>query len=622
MKKRNLIAFLLVIVICFGFSGCFEDNSDSSAAERTSVTESVSSKDNTAVVSVDEPTYEKGTTTLCIYMCGNDLETKSGKATKNISELLSADIPDNTTVLIQTGGTKKWKNDDIPSDKISRYIIKDKKLTLLDTLPQTSMGNSQTLSDFLLWAAKNYLAENNDLILWGHGGGTLGGVCYDEWFKDDSLKPKELNEAFSNIYDYTKRKFDFVGFDACMMSTYETAAAAAPFTKNMIASEERESGSGWNYKNLAENLNTENFYKTVLNDYAQKNTKKDYYTLTHINTEKFGIITKAFNELLEKLKSSEPREVISSVNESLSFGSNQDDLYDLGNILEYFGIDCDFSEVMEVVNGEVKSSATGLSIYFPLDNEKNIEKYKSVCDNSEYADFLTEFYKNSDNDSISFKNYARIENNSLSYTITEKSLKYFSDGEYILSGIAENSTDESLMVYGTDNNCSVFDTQIGINFAGKWFSFNGHFLYSKLIDKTDDYNFYVSNIKVNDREACLYLTYNTITKEIYEPLVSYPDENNCKYYHIKSGDKITVEKYYVKDSESYTHFYDENMSFEFSEKTSIKLEMLPDGQYMLTAFANDIYGNRYTAGTAAISVEKGKFKIIFITEKELVYPDE
>ncbi len=609
MKKQNLIAVLLAFAICFSFTACFANNSSSSPDEATSA------------ATVDEIKYEKGTTTLCIYMCGNDLESKGGKATKNIAELLSADIPNNTTVLIQTGGTKKWRSYDIPSDKIARYIVKDQKLTLLETLPSASMGNSQTLADFLVWAAKNYPAENNDLILWGHGGGSLGGVCYDNLYKEESLKLNDLHSAISQLFDYTKRKLEFVGFDACMMSTYDTAVAVAPFAKNIIASQERESGDGWNYKNLAESLNKSDFYKTVLNDYAQKTSKKDYYTLAHINTENFSVVTKAFDELLEQFKTAEPRDVISSINNSLAFGSNKDDLYDFGNILDYFEIDYDFSDVIELVNGEAQSSATGLSLYFPLYNEENIEKYKLNCDNDKYADFLTEFYKNSDNEYISFSNYAKIENNNLSYTITEKSLKYFSNGEYILSGIGKNSTDEALTVYGTDNNCSVFDTNVSINFLGKWFSFNGHFLYSRFSSKTGDNNYYVSDIKVNGRAASLYWSYNTLTREIGEPLISYSDENNSKYYHLKTNDKVTIAKYYIDNPSSYTHFYDNSTSFKYSDNTSIKLETLPDGQYLLTTFAKDIYGNRYTAGTATINVENGKFEIIYMTEQELVYPD-
>ena len=45
-----------------------------------------------------------GTYTLCIYMCGSDLETKRGAASKNIDELLAAHLPENVQIILQTGG--------------------------------------------------------------------------------------------------------------------------------------------------------------------------------------------------------------------------------------------------------------------------------------------------------------------------------------------------------------------------------------------------------------------------------------------------------------------------------------------------------------------------------------
>ena len=43
-------------------------------------------------------------------------------------------------------------------------------------------------------------------------------------------------------------KFDFVGFDACLMATYEMAAHMASYADYMVASEELEPGIGWNYQ--------------------------------------------------------------------------------------------------------------------------------------------------------------------------------------------------------------------------------------------------------------------------------------------------------------------------------------------------------------------------------------
>jgi len=42
-------------------------------------------------------------------------------------------------------------------------------------------------------------------------------------------------------------KFDFIGFDACLMATVETALTMSQYGDYLIASEETEPGVGWYY---------------------------------------------------------------------------------------------------------------------------------------------------------------------------------------------------------------------------------------------------------------------------------------------------------------------------------------------------------------------------------------
>ena len=81
------------------------------------------------------------------YICGSDLESEHGSASADIAELLRARLPDNVTVVLQTGGTKKWQNG-ISSKKISRFVYRGKDLELVDTQPQASMGSGKTLASF------------------------------------------------------------------------------------------------------------------------------------------------------------------------------------------------------------------------------------------------------------------------------------------------------------------------------------------------------------------------------------------------------------------------------------------------------------------------------------------
>lgn len=156
-------------------------------------------------------------------MCGSNLESKFGFATHNIDELLEADIPENTNVLIQTGGTSRWwSTQNIAADRLQRYAVRDHELVLLEELENASMGDADTFGSFLTWGTRTYPADRNILAFWDHGGTAADGICYDENFRYDCLDREELTEAFEAAA--LPRKLDLILFDTCYMGSLETAA--------------------------------------------------------------------------------------------------------------------------------------------------------------------------------------------------------------------------------------------------------------------------------------------------------------------------------------------------------------------------------------------------------------
>ena len=109
------------------------------------------------------------------------------------------------------------------------------------------MGESRTLAGFLDYGIQNYPAANMGLVFWDHGGGSISGVCFDDFYDSDSLFLKEIDAALFSVYDKMTEPFEFIGFDACLMSTVETAAILASHANYMVASEETEPGYGWDY---------------------------------------------------------------------------------------------------------------------------------------------------------------------------------------------------------------------------------------------------------------------------------------------------------------------------------------------------------------------------------------
>lgn len=187
-------------------------------------------------------------TTVLIYMSGSDLESADGSATADIHEMLRANIPEDgaLTVLVETGGSKKWHLDGIRGGKNRLYQIIGDEYRLLDTPGRCSMGDPDTLSDFLAYARENFPAERYVLVLWGHGDGPTGGVCFDDLFDDDSLMLDEIAAALENAM-HAGQNIEALIFDACMMNSADLLFSLGTYVDCIAASQESTLGSGGRY---------------------------------------------------------------------------------------------------------------------------------------------------------------------------------------------------------------------------------------------------------------------------------------------------------------------------------------------------------------------------------------
>ena len=185
------------------------------------------------------------------YLCGSDLESEGGFATGDLSELLEVELPENVTVVIQTGGAAQWQNDVVEADKLQRFVYNSEGLQLVDEQPSASMGDSETLADFLLFAKENYPADKTAVIFWNHGGGSVSGASFDELYDLDSLTLSEMYSAFVQVWEPSnepgQQPLELVGFDTCLMATVDTAYTFCDLAKYLVASEETEPANGWYY---------------------------------------------------------------------------------------------------------------------------------------------------------------------------------------------------------------------------------------------------------------------------------------------------------------------------------------------------------------------------------------
>ena len=519
----------------------------------------------------DKPNNTNRAWTILVYLCGSDLESEDGCATLDINEMAEATASDDYIYVVQTGGTNSWDNDYISSDSIQRLSISNGKVTVLQELEAQNMGEADTLANFLAWGVENFPATNTGLVLWNHGGGSIYGVCYDEIFDDDSLTLKELDQAFTMASPYVDNKLEFVGFDACLMSSIETANILVPHANYMVASQETESAYGWDYtaigNYLAEypNCNGAELGATICDSfYASAEVSDEDYesTLSCVDLSKVDTLMDSLNLFYSDLydattDSTTLAEVSRSVSEVLNFGGNNStegytNLIDLGGMVSSLSEYSNYSDtVLQSLNdcvvysryGEDRQGSTGLSILYPLtsfdDYEYTILKdvcvspyYMSYIDRLSYAnanggnlngysnDVWSIFWNNDDSSQMDYW----LESGDSMVLLSEQ--PYLDDDGYYCFTIDSDSLDYTQTIYcnvmqyiddtnvydlGTDDYVYIdwSSGQVTDGFDGMWYSLaDGQPLSTYLVEQNDDYNIYSVPVLLNDEYTYLRVQYS------------------------------------------------------------------------------------------------------------------
>ena len=185
------------------------------------------------------------TVTIMVYMCGTDLESKYGMGTSDLQEMLAAKLSGNVNIVVFTGGCNAWKNDAVSSSVNQIYKVESGNLKcLVEDAGTAAMTDPANLTSFIGYCHDNYPADREALIFWDHGGGSVTGYGYDEKNpRSGSMTLAGINQALNDAGVV----FDFIGFDACLMATVETALTLEKYGDYLIASEETEPGVGWYY---------------------------------------------------------------------------------------------------------------------------------------------------------------------------------------------------------------------------------------------------------------------------------------------------------------------------------------------------------------------------------------
>jgi len=327
----------------------------------------------------------KDTVTVMIYMCGTDLESKGGMATKDLQEMANATIADNVNILVYTGGCTGWRNNLMSSSTNQIYKVESggSFRCVEKDMGNKAMVTPSTLAEFIQYCSAHYPASRNMLIFWDHGGGSLSGYGYDQRFqRSGSMNLSGIDEALSK----GGVKFDIIGFDACLMATVETAEVCSRYGDYLLASEESEPGTGWYYTNwitmLSGNSSVSSLElgKKIVDDFVDVSARQcsgQDTTLSLVDLAEFShtvpSVMNAWADSTAELILSDYRTVSSARSGSKEFAADSRiDHVDLTHIAASLNTEAG-NDLAETVLGTVKYNRTsssvknayGLSVYFP-----------------------------------------------------------------------------------------------------------------------------------------------------------------------------------------------------------------------------------------------------------------
>lgn len=292
---------------------------------------------------------------------------------------------------------------------------------VLADLGDVNTGDPTVLADFIADGIARYPAEKYALVLSDHGA-SWPGVGGDESSDHDVLDLAEIRSAIADGLDRAGvERIELLGFDACLMATYEVASTMAPLARRLLSSQELEPGHGWDYRVLqmlrddpATEVDT--LGRALVDGFrgqAIDEGTATEITLSLVDLERMPELdaaVAAFTDALTPRAGALGAIIGRNRATTLEFGRQPDPteeshMVDLGILVAEIGNDAlDVSReadavirainrtVTHSVTGAATKGATGLSIYFPPEQQWFAEAYTDVEAASGWAQFLAAYY--------------------------------------------------------------------------------------------------------------------------------------------------------------------------------------------------------------------------------------
>ncbi len=586
--------------------------------------------------------------TVLIYMCGSDLESQHGEGVKDLNQMASASLGSNVNIVVQTGGAKQWHGLGINANELGRYVVKNGKVTKVESLPKASMGKSETLRDFVSWAAKNYPAKKYVIDFWNHGGGSVYGVCFDELYPDslgnpDSLYASEIKKALSEA----GVSFEMFLFDTCLSATIEMADTLSNFGKYMVASEEVLLGGCVSYDKWMTSI-SQNPEQTgadlgkMITDFYGENMKKAGYasecTMAALDLSKIEYVKLAFQAMASQMTQKTQdvtalRNLVRNGSRGVKYGSasrneGYTNLIDLGEFA--VNVSSEVQEpaqaliaaikkaVLHEVHGRNEGNSSGIAVFYPIHAEKaELDAYADNVDNRPYLQYLDAISEDWTAPSWVYQDkrvraFTPVKSSSYQLAFNTAIKEYEGYERYALkiTSALESVNSVTMNLFWYDEEAKEFlylgndddiyaDWDTGNfydNFNSEWITIGDCYVNAVLIETTDKYNYYSVPVELNGKDSNLRLRYD-LEKNKFTLIGAYDGiEGGAAskgMRRLKEGDKLAFVFY------AYDENADENAepksyiggTVTYSKKLDISYSELFEGFYYYQFEIEDIFGN-------------------------------
>ncbi len=373
-------------------------------------------KTTTTAVEATSAADTSGDWTVLVYMdADNNLEEA---ALDDLVEMTEAEGTDFVVLVDRSPGYTDADVFGLGDFEDARVLhIADGEVEVVAEPGELNMGDAEVLESFIAEGVKAYPNDHYALTLWNHGGGWRG-IAWDDSSDHDHLEISDVAEAVeAGLADTDVEQLDLIGFDACLMATYEVADLLSPVATYMLASEDLEPGFGWDWSTISTEggATTKELGAAVIEGFTAfaAEAGENATTLSLIDLRALDALDDAVAELAAAM-SKDAAEAVGRIgysrNEALGFARDpnpeQDyflvDIGDLAKALEDVpGMEDAASAVREAVgnvvalteNGPAAVAATGITAHFPPTAELASDEYRALGATSGWVEFLEAYYE-------------------------------------------------------------------------------------------------------------------------------------------------------------------------------------------------------------------------------------